>query len=85
MAIGGSTNGTLHLPAIAHSAGCELTLDHFARASAEVPTLLAVSPNGPWGLQDVWAAGGMPAVMQVMQNDIDNSTHAAVQGPGGLL
>jgi dihydroxy-acid dehydratase len=45
MAIGGSTNGTLHLPAIAHSAGCELTLAHFERASAEVPTLLAVSPN----------------------------------------
>ncbi|WOJ94703.1 dihydroxy-acid dehydratase [Congregibacter variabilis] len=74
MAIGGSTNGTLHLPAIAHSAGCELTLDHFSQASAEVPTLLAVSPNGPWGLQDVWAAGGMPAVMQVMQKDIDTST-----------
>ena len=80
MAIGGSTNGTLHLPAIAHSAGCELTLDHFATASAEVPTLLAVSPNGPWGLQDVWAAGGMPAVMQVMQNDIDTSTRSVGGG-----
>ncbi len=74
MAIGGSTNGTLHLPAIAHSAGCELTLEHFEQASAEVPTLLAVSPNGPWGIQDVWAAGGMPAVLQVMQNDLDTTT-----------
>lgn len=74
MAIGGSTNGTLHLPAIAHSAGAELTLEHFEQASAKVPTLLAISPNGPWGLQDLWAAGGMPAVLQTMQNDLNTST-----------
>lgn len=80
MAIGGSTNGTLHLPAIAHSAGCTLTLDHFQRASAEVPTLLAVSPNGPWGIQDIWAAGGMPAVLQVMQKDIDTATRSVGGG-----
>lgn len=74
MVIGGSTNGTLHLPAIAHSAGAELTLEHFEQASAQVPTLLAISPNGPWGLQDLWAAGGMPAVLQTMQKDINTST-----------
>ncbi len=77
MAIGGSTNGTLHLPAIAHSSGCELTMDHFDKATKEVPTLLAVSPNGPWGLQDVWAAGGMPAVLKVMQNDLDMTAATA--------
>ncbi len=49
MAIGGSTNGTLHLPAIAESAGAKLTLEHFERASDEVPTLLAISPNGLGG------------------------------------
>ncbi|MBR9867133.1 MAG: dihydroxy-acid dehydratase [Oceanospirillales bacterium] len=74
MAIGGSTNGTLHLPAIAESAGATLTLEHFERASKEVPTLLAISPNGPWGVQDLWAAGGMPAVLKVMQQDINTST-----------
>ena len=82
MAIGGSTNGTLHLPAIAHSAGASLTLDHFERASATVPTLLAVSPNGPWGIQDLWAAGGMPAVLKVMQDDIVTS---ALTVDGGTL
>ncbi|WP_116365486.1 dihydroxy-acid dehydratase [Parahaliea mediterranea] len=74
MAIGGSTNGILHLPAIAESAGAKLTLEHFERATQEMPTLLAISPNGPWGVQDLWAAGGMPAVLKVMQNDINTST-----------
>jgi dihydroxy-acid dehydratase len=81
-AIGGSTNGTLHLPAIAHSAGAELTMDHFHTASAQVPTLLAVSPNGPWGIQDLWAAGGMPAVLKVMQKDLNTATRTV---DGGTL
>ncbi|WP_206606275.1 dihydroxy-acid dehydratase [Steroidobacter cummioxidans] len=71
MAIGGSTNATLHLPAIAHSAGFELPLSVFDEYSRKIPTLLAVAPNGPWGLTDVWAAGGMPAVLKMMQQDLD--------------
>jgi dihydroxy-acid dehydratase len=82
MAIGGSTNGTLHLPAVAHSAGATLTLDDFEKANHEIPTLLAISPNGPWGLQDLWAAGGMPAVLKVMQNDL---TMTAKTVTGGTL
>ncbi|MBL4639686.1 MAG: dihydroxy-acid dehydratase [Kordiimonadaceae bacterium] len=71
MAIGGSTNTTLHLPAIAHSLGLELPLSVFEEYSRKVPTLLAISPNGPWGVTDMWAAGGMPAVLKVMQDDLD--------------
>lgn len=70
MAIGGSTNATLHLPAIAHSAGIDLDITAFENLD-HIPTLLAISPNGPWGIQDLWAAGGMPAVMKVMQNDLN--------------
>jgi dihydroxy-acid dehydratase len=70
MAIGGSTNATLHLPAIAHAADVKMDLEDFA-AAADVPTLLAVSPNGPWGIQDVWSAGGMPAVMKQLQSLLD--------------
>ncbi|RLQ22286.1 dihydroxy-acid dehydratase [Seongchinamella sediminis] len=73
MAIGGSTNATLHLPAIAHAAGLQLNLDDFA-AAKDVPTLLAVSPNGPWGIQDVWSAGGMPAVLKQLAPLLDTST-----------
>jgi dihydroxy-acid dehydratase len=72
MAIGGSTNATLHLPAIAHAAGQSMNLDDFD-AARDVPTLLAVSPNGPWGMQDVWAAGGMPAVIQRIQPLLDTA------------
>jgi dihydroxy-acid dehydratase len=70
MAIGGSTNATLHLPAIAHSAGISMDITAFENMD-HVPTLLSISPNGPWGVQDLWAAGGMPAVMQVMRDDLD--------------
>lgn len=70
MAIGGSTNAALHLPAIAHSAGIEMDVTAFETVD-HIPTLLAISPNGPWGVQDLWAAGGMPAVMKVMQNDLN--------------
>jgi len=75
MAIGGSTNTFLHLPAIADAAGIELPLSVFEQAS-NIPTLLAISPNGPWGVQDLWAAGGMLAVMKMMQEDLnlDNMT-----------
>ena len=72
MAIGGSTNATLHLPAIAHAAEVPLGSADF-EAAAEVPTLLAVSPNGPWGIQDVWAAGGMPAVLKRMAKWLDTA------------
>ncbi len=71
MAIGGSTNATLHLPAIAHSAGFDLPLSLFDEYSRKIPTLLAVAPNGPWGITDIWAAGGMPAVLKMMAEDLN--------------
>jgi dihydroxy-acid dehydratase len=70
MAIGASTNTALHLPAIAHAAEVPLTMADF-EASGDVPTLLAVSPNGPYGIQDLWAAGGMPAVLKQMERYLD--------------
>jgi dihydroxy-acid dehydratase len=42
-------------------------------AAGDVPTLLAISPNGPYGVQDLWAAGGMPAVMKRMERFLDTS------------
>jgi dihydroxy-acid dehydratase len=42
-------------------------------AASDVPTLLAVSPNGPYGIQDVWAAGGMPAVLKRLEGFLDTS------------
>ena len=71
LAIGGSTNTTLHLPAIADSLGLELPLSVFNEHNQQIPTLLAISPNGPHGIVDLWAAGGMPAVIKVMQDDLN--------------
>jgi dihydroxy-acid dehydratase len=71
LAIGGSTNTTLHLPAIAHSLGLELPLSVFNEYNRTTPTLLAISPNGPWGVTDLWAAGGIGAAMKVMQDSLN--------------
>jgi len=63
MAIGGSTNTTLHLPAIAHEVGIRLMLDRFDEISRRTPSLVKLSPAGPHHLQDLDEAGGIPAVM----------------------
>lgn len=70
MAIGGSTNTALHLPAIAHAAQVSFGAADFD-AAAGIPTLLAVSPNGPLGMQDIWQAGGMPAVLKQIASKLD--------------
>ncbi|MEW6442757.1 MAG: dihydroxy-acid dehydratase [bacterium] len=64
VAIGGSTNATLHLPALAHELGVELPLATFNDFNRRIPTLLAISPNGPHGILDLYRAGGVPAVMK---------------------
>jgi dihydroxy-acid dehydratase len=63
MAIGGSTNTVLHLPAIAHEAGVSLPLDRFDKASKVTPQIVKLSPAGDAHLQDLERAGGIPAVM----------------------
>ena len=73
LAIGGSTNSTLHLPAIAHELGLELPLERFNELGRKVPTLLSISPNGPHGMIDLYRAGGVPAVMKVLADDLDLS------------
>ncbi len=64
MAIGGSTNTVLHLPAVAHAAGIELSLDVFDEISAATPYLVKLSPSGPHHMEDLHAAGGIPAVLR---------------------
>jgi dihydroxy-acid dehydratase len=70
LAIGGSTNTTLHLPAIAHELGIDLPLSRFNDFNKKVPTLCAIRPNGPYGIQDLYVAGGVPAVMKVLSSDL---------------
>lgn len=63
MAIGGSTNTVLHLPAVARAAGVSLPLSTFDEVSARTPYLVKLSPSGPHHMQDLNEAGGIPAVM----------------------
>jgi dihydroxy-acid dehydratase len=80
MSIGASTNTALHLPAIAHAAEVPFTLAEF-EAADHMPTLLAVSPNGPYGIQDLWAAGGMPAVLKRIERFLDTGVVTATGRP----
>jgi dihydroxy-acid dehydratase len=63
MAIGGSTNTVLHLPAIAHEAGLRLPLELFEKVSRRTPYLVKLRPSGPHHMQDLDEAGGVRAVM----------------------
>lgn len=63
MAFGGSTNTMLHLTAIAHAAGCPVTMDDWDRVSAATPNIVRIAPAGPLHIQDLNDVGGVPAIM----------------------
>ncbi len=66
MAVGGSTNSVLHLLAIAHTIGVELTLDDFETIRARVPVLCDLKPSGRYVATDLHKAGGIPQVMKML-------------------
>lgn len=66
MALGGSTNAVLHLPAIAHEAGFELDLDDFQRISDRTPLLADLKPFGAHLMYDLDRVGGVPVVMKML-------------------
>ena len=63
MAIGGSTNTCLHLPAIAHEVGIKLDMERFAEIAARTPHLVLLKPAGSYFATDLYEAGGIPAVL----------------------
>jgi dihydroxy-acid dehydratase len=63
-AIGGSTNFVIHLLAIAGRIGISLELEDFDRFSAGVPLLANIQPSGQYFMEDLYYAGGLPAVMK---------------------
>ena len=66
MAVGGSTNAVLHLPAIAHAAQVKLTLDDFERIRERVPVICDLKPSGKYVATDLHKAGGIPQVMKML-------------------
>ncbi len=65
-AIGGSTNFVIHLLAIAGRIGVPLSMDDFDRLSADIPLLANLQPSGKYFMEDMYYAGGLPAVMKEM-------------------
>lgn len=67
MAMGASTNSTLHIPAIANEAGIDVSLDDFDELSRKVPYICNVKPSGDHALIDLEETGGVPAVMKAIE------------------
>jgi dihydroxy-acid dehydratase len=95
-ASGGSTNGVLHLLAVAREAGVELSIDDFERISKATPLLADLKPGGRFVATDLYAAGGVPLILQrldeagilhpdaitVSGRTIGEEARAAVETPG---
>ena len=73
MAIGGSTNTVLHLPAIAAEFGVKLPLSTFDKISRGIPHLINLRPGGPHFLIDFDRAGGVPAILNRIKDSLEES------------
>ncbi len=71
LALGGSTNGILHLAAIAGRAGIAVDLERFNALSDETPVLVDLKPTGPHYMEDLFNAGGLGAVLRELQPLLD--------------
>ena len=72
-ALGGSTNTVLHLPAIAHDAGLEITLEMFDEISKVTPHITKIEPSGEHLMEDFEFAGGVAAALNILKDRIEGS------------
>ncbi len=80
-AVGGSTNAVIHLTAVAHRAGVDLTLDDVQDASRRAPLLVDCKPAGAGYMEDFDAAGGVPALMRVLRPHLREGTVGVTRRP----
>ncbi len=69
MAVGGSTNSVLHLLAIAHTIGVELSIDDFETIRNKVPVFCDLKPSGRYVATNLHQVGGIPQVMKMLLNE----------------
>lgn len=70
MALGGSTNTVLHIKAIANEAGINLPLEIFDEISRKTPHIVNIIPSGEHYMEDLYRAGGIPAVLKRLEDKI---------------
>lgn len=73
LALGGSTNTTLHIPAIAHEAGIDLPLETFDVIGRKTPHIANMIPGGQHYMEDLDHAGGIPAVLKRLRDRLSNT------------
>jgi dihydroxy-acid dehydratase len=79
MALGGSTNTVLHIKAIANDAGVDLPLEVFDEISRKTPHIVNIIPSGQHYMEDLYRAGGIPAVLNRLKDKLfSNLTVAGV-------
>jgi len=71
LAVGGSTNACLHIPAIASELGITMGLDLFEKLSKETPCICGVNPISMFTMKDLDESGGLPAVMKLMEEKLN--------------
>lgn len=69
-AIGGSTNFAIHLTAIAGRVGVDLALEDFDQLSRDIPLVANLQPSGEYFMEDLYYAGGLPAVMHAISEHL---------------
>lgn len=79
--LGGSTNAVLHLLAIASEAGIKFSIDDFQNISNDTPFLADLKPSGKYVMEDLYAHGGVPAVIKMMiQENLFDGTAKSITG-----
>ena len=80
MALGGSSNTALHIPAIANEVkGVNVTLDLFDKISRTTPHICLISPAGTHTMKDLHDAGGIPGVLKTLESKINTETLTVTQ------
>jgi dihydroxy-acid dehydratase len=74
LAIGGSLNSVLHLPALAHELDLKIDYSDFDRLSGEIPHLTNIEPAGPYSVIEFDEAGGVPGLMKTMGKLLDGTS-----------
>ena len=80
LALGGSTNTTLHIPAIAHEAGIDLPLETFDIIGKKTPHIANMIPGGQHYMEDLDRAGGIPAVLKRLRDSLSNTITVSGKG-----